>query len=170
MRREEKQSRWRRSEHETPRPVFNYSVDEGGVSLKRDKLDAVVSELVRERANWTCEHCGTEYSHERRQGLHCSHLWSRRSVSTRWHPDNLFAHCYGCHQRLGGNPVAFRDWALKQLGGTRFDELTMRAHKPIKYTKADKEEMYQHYKKELERLKKLRKEGKTGYLEFVAYD
>lgn len=140
------------------------------MALKRDKLDAVISDLVRERANWTCEHCETEYSHERRQGLHASHLWGRANRSTRWHPDNLFAHCFGCHQRLGGNPVLFHDWARRTLGDVRFDELRLRANRAIKYTKADKEEMYQHYKKELERLKKLRKEGKTGYLEFVAYD
>lgn len=140
------------------------------MALKRDKLDAVISDLIRERSNWTCEHCQKEYSHDRRQGLHCSHLWSRRNISTRWHPDNLFAHCYGCHQRLGGNPVAFRDWAYSILGETRFSELTLRAHKPYKYTKAEREDIYQHYKTELARLQKLRKEGHTDYINVVSWD
>lgn len=140
------------------------------MAIKRDKLDAVVSDLIRERSDWTCDHCETQYSYDRRGGLHCSHLWSRANKATRWFPDNLFAHCFGCHQRLGGNPVAFRDWAVQRLGEGAFDNLTLRARRPMKYTKADKEEMYQHYKAELERLRKLRKEGHTGYLEVVSYD
>ena len=83
---------------------------------------------------------------------------------------NAAAHCYSCHQRLGGDPVVFVQWVRRYLGPVLFDELHKKHNQIKKWTKADKESMYQHYKAELERLKSLRDNGKTGVLELVAYE
>lgn len=140
------------------------------MSIKRDPLDAVVSDLVRERADWTCEHCHKVFPERKGAGLHCSHYWGRRNRSTRWMGDNLFAHCFGCHQKLGGSPHKFKAWVFKQLGETRYDELTLRANKPRKYTKADRKEMQTHYKAQLVYIRKRRSNGDLGYIDFVNWD
>ena len=36
-------------------------------------------------------------------------------------------------------------------------------------TKAEKQEMYEHYKSELKRVKEMRKSGTKGYIETVSY-
>jgi hypothetical protein len=138
--------------------------------MKRDKLDAVFSDLVRERANWTCERCGKYFPEGSRMGIHCSHIYSRRHAATRTHPLNAVAHCYACHSWYGGNPVLGGRWAESYLGTGIIQILEDLLRKPAKITKAEKEEKYQHYKKELQRLKKLRAQGKVGRIEFEGYE
>jgi len=137
--------------------------------MKRDKLDAIFSELVRERASWTCERCGKYYPEGNRSGLHCSHIYSRRHAATRTHPLNAVAHCFPCHQFYGSNPVLGGKWAADYLGDGAIKILEELLQRPVKYTKADKEEAYQHYKKEKERIKKLRKAGVIGRIEFEGW-
>jgi len=137
--------------------------------IKRDKRDDVFSKLVRERAGWCCEHCGKYYPEGNRQGLHCSHLFSRRHRATRWHPANAFAHCYNCHQYLGGNPVVFAGWAEKQLGAGMIDLLREKAHSVIKLKKPDLEELYKHLKAELKAMESKRASGERGRIEFAAW-
>ena len=93
------------------------------MKIKITALDRLFSLYVRHRANWRCQYCGTDYAKLNKSGLHCSHLYGRRHKSTRWHPDNAFAHCFGCHQFLGGNPVIFSKWARMKLGVARFNRL-----------------------------------------------
>ena len=138
--------------------------------IKRTPLDIVFSNLIRERADWCCESCGKEFPDRKGSGLHASHYWGRRGASTRWFGDNVFAHCFGCHQKLGSKPHEFRSWVFKQLGPNRYDELTLRANKPRKYTKSDKKEMLAHYKSQLAYLKRRRDKGAVGYLEFIEWD
>ncbi len=138
--------------------------------MKRSKLDIVFSKLVRERAEWTCERCKKVYEVGRRQGLDCSHFYGRRHRSTRWHPDNAFAHCRGCHQYLGSNPAIFDGFARAELGETRYNWLMRRHNQTMKYTKADLEDMYQHYRSQLIYLEKRRMKGHIGYIDFVSWD
>lgn len=140
------------------------------MSIKRDPLDAVFSTLVRERADWRCEHCGRTFPERKGAGLHASHYWGRRNRSTRWTGDNVFAHCYGCHTTLGGSPHVFKVWVLKQLGETRYDELTLRANLPRKYTKSDRKEMRAHYKAQLDYIIRRRSKGELGYIDFCNWD
>ena len=140
------------------------------MAIKISKQDKVFSQCIRERANWTCERCGKYYPEGNRQGLDASHLFGRRHSSTRWNPDNVFAHCRGCHQYLGSNPPIFTAWARDKLGDVRYDWLMERHNQTVKYTKADKEEMYQHYKAQLAYMQRLRKEGDTGYLPLCGWD
>lgn len=140
------------------------------MGIKRDKYDAVISDLVRERDDWTCTKCSKYYPEGMRQGLHASHIWSRANKSTRWHPPAIVSHCYFCHNWYSGNPIDSGQWARNYLGEGLYDILHQRKSKPLKYTKFEKDEMYQHYKNELKRLQGLRKQGVTGYIEVVSYD
>lgn len=138
-------------------------------AIKRDKRDTVFSTLIRERVNWTCEHCGKYYPEGNRQGLHCSHLFGRRHRGTRWHPDNAFAHCFSCHQYLGSNPVVFARWAEDQLGHGLVEILREKAHGVTKMTKRDLEDLYQHLRGELKTMQQARSDGDMGRIEFEAW-
>ena len=51
--------------------------------------------------------------------------------------DNAAAHCFYCHQKLGANPVLFRDWIVNRLGEERVQQLQRLHNTPIKLTKQD---------------------------------
>ncbi len=94
--------------------------------VKIDAADRYFSLYIRFRDNWTCQRCLTPYE-VGSQGLHASHFWSRGRESTRFDPENVSAHCFGCHTELGGNPELHRAWKLKQIGQKRYDILMVRA-------------------------------------------
>ena len=140
------------------------------MALKRDPLDAVFSDLVRERSNWTCDVCGKYFPERKGSGIHASHYWGRRNRSVRWFGLNVFCHCFGCHQKLGGNPHEFKSWVFKELGEENYDALTLRANSVKKYTKGDRAEMKKHYEGELKRIRQMRLDGHRGYINFIDYD
>ena len=74
------------------------------MAIKRNKWDAVFSDYIRYRDNWTCQRCKKQYI-EKSQGLHCSHFYGRRSWATRIEPCNAMALCFGCHQHVGSFPI-----------------------------------------------------------------
>ena len=138
------------------------------MKVRRDRLDIIFSKLVRERADWHCENCGKYFPEGTRQGLHCSHLWSRRNRSIRWEPKAAVAHCFSCHQLLGENPVLFRDWIMAHLGPREFARLQIQANTPRKWTRGEKEDLYQDMKATYERMLSERRAGVTGPLEWAA--
>lgn len=141
------------------------------MALKRSPLDATLSDLIREAADWVCEKCGIEVPRDNGRAFHCSHFYSRANHQVRYFPDNLSALCASCHKQLGEAPALHDAFQRKRLGMVLYDELMLRAGgASIKYTKHDKAEMLKHYKAELARLRKLRKQGVTGRIEIVPYD
>jgi hypothetical protein len=82
----------------------------------------------------------------------------------------LVAHCYACHQWYGGNPVLGGRWAVDYLGEGVIEILGDRLREKRKYTKADKEEIYAHFKEEEKRIKALRMAGDNGVIEVVPFD
>ena len=138
--------------------------------MKRDKLDALFSNVIREAYNWTCCRCGKYFPEGQRQGLHASHIHSRRHQLLRHYPLNVVAHCYACHQWYGGNPVLGGRWAVDYLGEGVIEILGDRLREKRKYTKADKEEIYAHFKEEEKRIKALRMAGDNGVIEVVPFD
>lgn len=137
--------------------------------IKRDKRDAVFSDLVRMRVEYCCEVCGKHYPEGTRQGIHCSHLFGRRYRGTRWHPDNAFSMCMSCHQTLGENPVEFHMWARQKLGDGLIDILREKAHAVTKLKPSDLEELYKHLKGEHKKMLAARNAGQTGRLEFEGW-
>lgn len=132
--------------------------------IKITKADYWFGRCVKERAEWKCEVCGKQYQ-EGNQGLHTSHFYSRRHQSVRHDPDNAAAHCFGCHHRLGGEPVLFANWILNHLGQERSEALLVRVNKPLKI-KRHLKEIGHYYALEYIRLKELRASGVAGRLEF----
>jgi len=139
------------------------------MALKRTAIDIAFSNLVRERANYTCERCGTYYPEGRRQGLHCSHFYSRRHKSTRWFGLNAFAHCYACHQYLGGNPAIFTAWVRNLIGDGAMQILEERHNQVFKTTKGWEKEGAAYFRNEKKIIEEKRIKGETGYIEFLEF-
>jgi hypothetical protein len=134
--------------------------------MKKDKLDNVFSELVRIRANWTCECCGRYLGHQK-ELLHCAHIVRRAVKKTRVYPDNAFSLCFVCHRHFTDNPGAFKDFCILMLGEDKYYHLQRYANSIGKQTKAELEDLYQHYKKELSRIEDLRAQYKKQRIEFT---
>lgn len=96
--------------------------------MKRDKADAEWSDMIRERAEWTCQRCGKEYPPPTR-ALHACHIFSRGIKRTRHDPDNGFAADYGCHMYLDHHPLEKTAFAIKLLGKRRYEALERRARR-----------------------------------------
>lgn len=121
--------------------------------IKRSLADKYFSDWIRERDEWTCQRCKTEYE-KPNQGLHNSHFHSRRNKSTRFEPDNCIALCMRCHQHLGENPFEHCSFFLKRLGQERFDSLDRQAKIPAK---VDESAIVLVYKALLKEMKENRK-------------
>jgi hypothetical protein len=89
--------------------------------------DSAFSDRIRDRANWTCEICGTRYPPPN-SGLQCAHYFSRGFWSTRFDPDNCLAACTHCHFRLHEDPDFHHDLMISRLGIDRYESLRSRAH------------------------------------------
>ena len=140
------------------------------MSIKIISADKWFSWCVRERAHWTCERCGKEYTPPT-TALHCSHFIGRGNWSTRFEQLNGFAHCYGCHLVFEGDPYLFNEWTKDQLGADVFDILIEKKEDPMigKQMRHEVKEIAKHYLGELNRMKKLRAQGEEGRIEFVGY-
>ena len=131
---------------------------------RRNKLDALFSKLIRERDDYTCQERGIN-GRDHTVLMDCAHIFSRRHVATRWHPQNAVTLTRGSHMRFTAEPFEWSDWCISQWGQEFIDELRRVANKPVKWPKKLREEIYQHYKGELKRIEGLRAEGVTGRIE-----
>ena len=136
--------------------------------MKVSQADIAFSWCVRERAEWTCEICGTVY-HPPTAGLQCSHFIGRGHYATRYHPLNAFAHCAGCHFKMESNPHNFVKWVKKTLGEKTYNSV-VRLSENITEGKAARQsekQISKHYRSELARMQELRAQGVTGRIEFT---
>lgn len=142
------------------------------MGIKRTTLDSVFSQLVRERADWTCENpeCRREFPDRKGQDVHASHFYSRQWASTRHHPDNVFCLCAKCHDRFGKAPGEHTAFVRRALGEARFYELRDTWRQVVRRRPQERKEMVKHYRSELDRLLHLRIKGHIGRLEFVGWD
>ena len=139
-------------------------------SIKKTPADDWFSKCTRLRTNYVCERCNGQYDSSS-SGLHASHFYGRAAHATRFHPDNIFAHCNGCHQYLGSNPPIFTAWATAKLGDGLI-ELLKERHRDIstaKIIKKDLKSVAKHYENEYIRMSALRASGDDGRIEFVNY-
>lgn len=132
-------------------------------------LDKIFKDLVRGRTEHICENCGTDNAHDTRKS-HTAHIHSRKHRATRWHSDGAVCLCASCHRHFTDFPVKWQDAARRILGEVRYERAYALHNSIRKYTKAEKAEMLKHYKAEKRRMEQRRKDGETGYLEFVGYD
>jgi hypothetical protein len=138
--------------------------------MKRDALDAVFSDLIREAYDWTCAYTGLVFPDRKGRDVHCSHFYSRVYNSTRWYPDNAVCLSAAAHDYLGKHPDEHTDFFRKLLGPVRYEWLRDRKNKIVRYRDADKKAMRKHYAQELERIREMRAEGATGPVEIYPYD
>jgi len=143
----------------------------GSKRIKITYADKFYGYCIKERVNWTCEHCGVYYPEGSRGGIECSHLFGRGSYATRFDPDNSFAHCTSCHFYLGGNPVIFHQWAEAQIGPGIIEILSEKRNNVdlAKSIKKAARDVAAHYRKEYERMKEMRATGVTGRIEIKGY-
>ncbi len=134
--------------------------------MKRDKFDIAMSNLIRERANWTCERCNTYYPEGQRSGLEHSHIWGRRRHSVRWEPDNGMALCTGCHSFVSSNPDDHKKLARLKFGTRRYNEIRLQANSIRRWNPWEKVELYAQMKAALKDMQERRAMGLTGRLEF----
>jgi 5-methylcytosine-specific restriction endonuclease McrA len=116
-----------------------------GGDMKRSKEDIVFSKLIRARAGYRCEWCGTQHE-SNSQGLHASHHYGRRHANTRWDTDNAAALCYKCHQKYGEDPVVGAEWLKRYLGEDEVNSLRVKAYQVKKWTKQEKIDLYAELK------------------------
>ena len=134
--------------------------------VKRDILDALFSDLVRERANWCCEACGRCFGPSERQGLHCSHHISRRYNATRWCPVNAAAHCASCHHRFSDDPVLHGEWIIGHIGEQNYRNLKLAAERITPLKKHEREDIRKTLKDQFADMRKQRVNGHAGRIEF----
>lgn len=137
------------------------------MKVKTDKRDTIFSLLVRERACNCCEKCGKNGLH---WAMQCSHIFSRRHKSTRWHADNAQCLCFTCHKWWHENPSESGVWIRKLLGDGFIEILKDRKNQIKNYTKADKVNILNHLRGEYAAMLRKRSEGECGRIEFESYD
>lgn len=77
-----------------------------------NELDEIWARLVKDKAQWTCEHCGV-----RGVRMEAAHVVGRRHRATRWG-------CFNCENNEDDNTRAIRSWpqwkqdVAKQMFGT----------------------------------------------------
>jgi len=133
--------------------------------MRISPADQAFSRCVRERDDWICQKCKTRYPRNS-SGLHCSHHFSRRYRTIRWHPLNAMVLCYACHQWYGGNPLDSGRWLEAKIGPEAVAELRVLRDTPRKISKKTEKEIAAHYRRELKVMEKKRTDGVEGRVEF----
>jgi len=146
--------------------------------IKTLDLDLWFSICVRERSDWTCQHCGKRYpptisewtGNPGNPALHCSHFVGRANYSVRVDPLNAEAHCYGCHSFFEQNPHEHTEWIKGRLGSL-YAVLIEKANNAMigKQIRHEKQEAAEHYRKQYEIMKEQRERGKVGRIDFIGY-
>lgn len=138
--------------------------------IKRDATDAIVSDVIREAADWTCERCGLEFPDRKSQNLHASHYYGRGIKSTRYHPDNVASLCGNCHKKLSHDHDEHYRFMYRRLGEVRYEILRERKQQTVRYRNGDFKAIRCHFRAEMRRIKAMRANGVTGPISVVAYD
>jgi len=133
--------------------------------IKRTPADIAFSYCVRERADWTCERCGTKYPPDRARGLECSHGHTRGKWGVRFVGLNAEALCTGCHFLEGGlarMQRSWTDWQRERVLELANDTAWGQSIRRTKGVGA----IARHYRDEFERMKAMRRDGVVGRIEF----
>ena len=114
--------------------------------IKREACDKWFSDVVRRKANSTCEHCGIQGRME------CAHIYGRSNKAVRWSMDNAVSLCHYCHRTFTGNPVDFHLWLLDYLGQGHMDILIEKKNMILKTNKILRKEISDHYRGEFRKM------------------
>ena len=104
------------------------------------KLDKAFSLYIRARDDYTCWWCGSDNNQ-----MHCSHIYPRRHLRTRWDEDNAITLCAYCHKQWHSDPLAGSEW-LKLKDPERWGRIMhIKALPSVKMTIADLEDKLKEY-------------------------
>ena len=106
------------------------------MKIGRSKADALFSEYIRRKSGGHCEYCRRFFGWK---SLQCSHYFGRRHRSVRFYESNVSAICFGCHQKLGENPLSHTEWFQKRLGPKEFEMLRIKAKCGVPVKKRDED-------------------------------
>ncbi len=138
-------------------------------AILRTPADAAFSKCIRERANWTCERCGTYYPEGNRNGIECSHHHSRGNWSIRFDPMNAECLCTGCHFLEGGTQQRREEVLTDQQQDILFEKMRDKSlGREARKTKG-KGEIAKHYREEFKKMSDLRQELDAGRIEFTGW-
>jgi hypothetical protein len=119
--------------------------------MKRDKVDALFSKLIRLLADGNCQRCNKHLG-MKSFGLHCAHWFSRAKKNIRWDRYNAASLCYGCHRYLDTHPLEKTEFFIKIYGQEQFKRLLhLNNHPEIKI---DKDKIYEELKEKVRLLEK----------------
>lgn len=111
--------------------------------VKRDKLDILVSDLVRSANSWICEKCGRDCRYMP-SFLHCSHVASRAIRRLRYDFRNLAALCSSCHYYMEARPIAHAAW-FGEHRPRDYAFVLREQHLPVKFRVGEQEQIYHFY-------------------------
>lgn len=137
-------------------------------NVKIKPVDKWFSLCIRSANNWRCEKCDGQFE-EGTQGLHCSHIFSRRHRTIRWCRDNAQSLCANCHQWFGGNPADSGAWVEEMKGEKTMESLRLKRELRAKVSKIEEKKISRFYKTQLDEIRRKRNEGEDGYIEFESY-
>lgn len=121
-----------------------------------EKLDKIFSEYVRIRdadasGYVHCYCCGYPIHWTNAQAMH---FMNRRHLGTRFNEENVNAGCPPCNMYQNGNLEAYEAHLIREYGDSIIDKLTMLKTTVMKFAPYEIEEMTDHYRREVKRLKK----------------
>ena len=128
------------------------------------EADRWSSIAVRESRDWLCDNCG-KCLPPPDSTLQCSHFYSRKHNSTRFYPDNLFAHCAPCHAWLESRRPDFTEHYIGVYGREKYEALMVRHHKTVNYRKGDFMAITQHMYGQWVAFRLRRSHGEQGKFE-----
>ena len=131
---------------------------------KQATLDALFSQVIRERDDYTCRLCHKNYRHDTGM-LDCAHNIGRRRGSVRWDTDNAFALCRPCHNDIDQRPLDHADFIREELGEGRYETLKVKARELMKMTDKDRKDLAAYMRETLKILKARRADGEVGRLD-----
>ncbi len=120
------------------------------------KVDAVFSQYVRLRATDDTGHgeCYTCGSRRHWSEVDAGHFMSRACMSTRWDPNgNVQFQCKRCNGFRSGEQFLFARKLDAEYGEGKAEELFIESKQTRKWTRAELEQMYHHYKRLVDELR-----------------
>ena len=104
-----------------------------------DKLDKLISQIVRAYEHGICEHC-------KGKANQCHHYFGRMRYSTRFEFDNCLSLCWVCHRYWAHQKYEdCRDYLISRIGQKRFDELKLLSNQTADFSESDLEEKVAEY-------------------------
>ena len=113
------------------------------MGIKREACDKWFSDVIRLKANHTCECC-----HNQDRQMHCCHIYGRGAKSVRWSIDNALCMCSYCHRYFTENPIAFTNFLQVYLGKGHMEMLNEKWRVILKTNKLLRKEIALHYRRE----------------------